>query len=134
WALADPVATVRILRILIDNALAHGPAGGAIAVEVVAGAGERAHVVVRDEGPGIGPADRERMFARFERGSAVRHGRARGGFGLGLAIARGLALRMEGSLTLDPGAPTTFRLALPAAGPLPAGDEDRLAEPSATPG
>ncbi|HEX4345631.1 MAG TPA: HAMP domain-containing sensor histidine kinase [Solirubrobacteraceae bacterium] len=132
WALADPVATVRILRILVDNALAHGPSGGAIAVEVVAGARERTYVVVRDEGPGIGPSDHERVFARFERGTAVRHGHARGGFGLGLAIARGLALRMEGSLTLDPGAPTTFRLALPAAGPLPVGDEERLAEPATT--
>lgn len=118
WALGDPVAIVQILRILVDNALAHGPAGGRIAVRIGAGR-DRTLVTVRDDGPGIDAADRERVFARFERGSAARSGQARGGFGLGLAIARGLATRMGGALTLDATAPTTFRLALTAAAPPP---------------
>jgi signal transduction histidine kinase len=54
---------------------------------------EHARLRVIDDGPGVPDAERERIFGRFERG-----GRAGGGFGLGLAIARGLARQMGGDV------------------------------------
>ena len=70
----------------------------------------RAHVT--DQGPGIDPADQQRIFERFER---VKGGE--GGTGLGLAIARRLAHSMGGDILLDsaPGQGSRFTLSLPAA-------------------
>jgi signal transduction histidine kinase len=70
---------------LVDNAVRHGPAGGEVALVAVAGPGELA-IEVHDDGPGIAPADRERVFERFSRGQ--RASGTDGGTGLGLAIAR----------------------------------------------
>jgi signal transduction histidine kinase len=124
WSRGDPDAIARVVRILLDNALRYGPPGEPI--ELTAGCtAERAHVEVADRGPGVHPAERERIFERFQRG---RSAGAEGGFGLGLAIGRELAHRMGGSLTLAgrEGAGTRFRLELPAAepdaGPAPAGE------------
>jgi signal transduction histidine kinase len=91
-ALADPMALTRIVRIVIDNALAHGT--GTVRV-AVARRGALAAVTVSDQGPGISAEDRERLFLRFERGPGAED---TAGFGLGLPIARGLARRMHGDL------------------------------------
>jgi signal transduction histidine kinase len=112
WALADPGAVARILRILLDNALRFAPAGTEVAVALRGGA--HCTVAVADRGPGIAPEEREWIFERFARGS---HARA-GGFGLGLAIGRELAARMGGELRLDDAAPepgARFVLELPVA-------------------
>jgi two-component system sensor histidine kinase TctE len=100
----------RALDNLVQNALRHA----ASEVRVTVGRRARwAHVRVADDGPGVPPADRGRIFRAGDRGSAPR-GEGRG---LGLAIARELAERHGGRLTLDavgPGA--SFRLSLPLAG------------------
>jgi signal transduction histidine kinase len=96
WTLADPTAVAQIVRILIDNALKFSPSATAVTVEV-GGDGGAATVSVRDRGPGVALADRELIFERFGRGGE----RNNGGFGLGLAIGRELALRMGGDLRLD---------------------------------
>ena len=69
-----------------------------------------ASVIVADEGPGIDPADQQRIFERFERAGAKQ-----GGTGLGLAISRRLARSMGGDVTVDsePGAGARFTLTLP---------------------
>lgn len=97
WTSADPGSVARIVRILIDNALHFAPPSSSI--EIVAGRDrDFAQVVVRDDGPGVPPGERERIFERFTRGSdAASRG---GGFGLGLAIGRELAIRMGGDLEL----------------------------------
>jgi signal transduction histidine kinase len=113
WSRGDPDAIARVVRILVDNALRYGPPGEPI--ELTTGCTtERAHVEVADRGSGVHPAERERIFERFQRG---RSASAEGGFGLGLAIGRELAHRMGGSLRITgEGAPgTRFRLELPAA-------------------
>jgi signal transduction histidine kinase len=59
--------------------------------------GSWALLVVSDHGPGVPEPERDRIFERFQRGSAAG---GHIGFGLGLAIGRELATRMGGSLTL----------------------------------
>jgi signal transduction histidine kinase len=116
WTLADPAAVARIVRILIDNALKFSPPATLVTVDVGRDGGA-ATVSVRDRGPGVPRAERELIFERFGRGGA----RTNGGFGLGLAIGRELALRMGGDLRLDDaerGASFTLSLAgAPAPGP-----------------
>ena len=106
---ADPDALRRVLDNLVQNALRH--CSGEVRLAVSA-RGERAHVVVRDDGPGVPVVDRERIFWPRERGSAP-VGRGRG---LGLAIAREIAHHHGGAVTLDPTGPgAAFRLSLPLA-------------------
>jgi signal transduction histidine kinase len=97
WAIADPGGVAQIVRILLDNALRFSPAGAELHVEVAAREGIPS-VTVQDRGPGVAPEDRERIFGRFERG---RDTAGDSGFGLGLAIGRELARRMEGDLRLE---------------------------------
>lgn len=111
WALGDPLAVARIIRALLDNALRHGAPPDTALVVTVTTDGERAAVAIRDTGDGIPDADAERIFGRFERATA----RGAHGFGLGLSIARGLARRMNGDVTLHPAHPgARFTLTLPA--------------------
>jgi len=112
WAQADPGSVARIIRILLDNALAAAPPHSTVEVRVRNGAGPPT-LEVADEGPGVPVEERELIFQRFQRGS----GRGpEGGFGLGLAIGSELAARMGGRLELaDTGPGATFRLTLPEA-------------------
>src|SRR4051794_14327111 len=114
WAMGDPTAVARIVRILADNALRFSPPGEAPEV-TLSQAGGRWLLAVSDRGPGVPDDERELIFQRFKRGSAT-GGEA--GFGLGLAIGRELADRMGGSLTLGPsetGARFVLRLEATAA-------------------
>ena len=117
-----------MVRILLDNALRHAPASSTVRV-VPSYHGEKATVAVEDEGPGVLPEDRERIFVRFERGSAPS---GESGFGLGLAIGRELARKMGGELRL---ADSTARRALRAraADQLPPGSHPEPGVPRATP-
>ncbi len=110
WAMCDPRATARLLRALLENAVRHGaPADSAVTIAVTS-SGERARIRVLDDGPGVPEAERERIFGRFERGA-----RAGAGFGLGLAIARGLARQMGGDVTAPgEGRGACFEATLPA--------------------
>ncbi len=112
WALGDPGSVARILRILLDNALRVAPRGSQVSVEL--GASPSPWLSVKDQGPGVPDEERALIFQRFKRGRET-FGQA--GFGLGLAIGRELAQRMQGSLDLvdspDPGA--TFTVTLSAA-------------------
>ncbi len=91
-ASGDRDALVRVLRNLLDNAGRH--ATSRVAVTVADGL-----VTVDDDGGGIAPADRERVFERFVRLEEAR-GREAGGSGLGLAIAREIAREHGGDVVL----------------------------------
>jgi signal transduction histidine kinase len=84
----------RLLGNLLDNAERH--ATGLITVRLIT-AGPVAVIDVVDDGPGIPPEDRERVFERFTRLDDART-RATGGTGLGLPIARRIALIHHGTL------------------------------------
>lgn len=84
-------ALARVLRNLIDNAIAHSPRGQAIDVTV----GPGANITVRDRGTGLPATVQENLFRRFWRGPA----RARDGAGLGLAIARSVLTRHRAAIT-----------------------------------
>jgi signal transduction histidine kinase len=126
WGRGDPGAVARALRILLDNALRYSPDDGMVQV-VPAYRGEHATVEISDEGPGVHPADRERIFERFERGSAAS---GEGGFGLGLAIGRELARKMGGDLVLANGSRPGARFVLTLPIEMPTGSH---AEPEPAP-
>jgi signal transduction histidine kinase len=81
---ADVQRLHQVLGNLVANAVRHAPSGGSVAVRAAAH-GATARLEVEDDGPGIAPADRSRVFERFYRSDPARTG---SGSGLGLAIAR----------------------------------------------
>lgn len=111
WVRADAHELDRAVGNLLRNALAHG--GGTPVTIGVTVRADRVALRVRDRGPGVPVGDRARIFTAGDRGSAPRAE----GRGLGLAIARDIAERHGGTLTLDPIGPgACFRLLLPLAG------------------
>ncbi|PWJ47123.1 Signal transduction histidine kinase [Quadrisphaera granulorum] len=87
---ADPERIAQVLANLLDNATRHAPPGSTVHV-VGRAEGSRAVVLeVLDAGPGVDPADRERVFDRFARTDSSRSRAAgqTGGSGLGLAIVK----------------------------------------------
>jgi signal transduction histidine kinase len=104
----DERALARAVENLVENALVHGPEGGRVTISVARDDG-RALVTVRDEGPGPDPADRDRLFERFWRGTGAS---SRPGSGLGLSIVSAIVDRHGGRVVVDGSA---FTLDLPAA-------------------
>jgi PAS domain S-box-containing protein len=113
----DPLATDIIVGQLLENAFKYSPDGGAVVVS--AGLqNDKIVVTVQDEGIGIRPEDRERVFERFVQGEAGDRRRF-GGIGLGLYIVRQLARAQGGDVAAEGrgAGGTTMRLQLRAAGP-----------------
>jgi signal transduction histidine kinase len=122
-AVTDPARVRQILLNLLSNAVKFTD-DGHVRVKLE-DARDRCCVRVTDTGPGIPPADQERIFVEFEQTSAAAN---RGGTGLGLAISRRLAELLGGSLELEQtsDAGSTFLLVLPRE--IPRGDADAGAE------
>jgi signal transduction histidine kinase len=114
---AIPEAILQVLANLLDNAAKHAPDKAPIRVEARR-VGALAVLSVTDTGPGVPPADRERVFERFTQLDSGATRRA-GGVGLGLYIARQLANAQGGDLLLTdpvpPGHGARFELRLPLA-------------------
>ncbi len=93
----NPDQIERILANLFENALRYTPPGGSVSIE---SARDRAHrlIAVRDTGIGIAPEHLDRVFDRFWRADPARW---QGGSGLGLSIARALARRHGGDVTVS---------------------------------
>lgn len=111
--LADPPLLERVLANVITNALRHNAPGAPVLVTASTHAG-RVEIRVVDRGPGIPPEDRDRVFLPFQRLGDTDNTT---GTGLGLALSRGLAEAMDGTLDVEdtPGGGTTVLLTLPAA-------------------
>ncbi|HET9709333.1 MAG TPA: HAMP domain-containing sensor histidine kinase [Gemmatimonadales bacterium] len=126
-ASVDESALRQMLLNLLDNAVKYGPDGQTVTVGLDPVRGERTRLWVQDQGPGVPPGDRERIWEQFwrlerDRGSAV------AGTGIGLSVVRELATLHRGRVWVEsaPGGGARFVLELPAA-PAPAA-------PSSTPG
>jgi two-component system, OmpR family, sensor histidine kinase KdpD len=110
----DPIQIDQVLTNVLENAIRFSPPGGELRVAVHR-MGSRVEVRVADDGPGIAPEDRERVFEPFFKRD-TRSGR--GGTGLGLAIARAIVLAHDGRVWIE-GTPTggtavVFQLPVPA--------------------
>ena len=101
-----------LVRNLVDNAVRYTPPGGSVQVRCSCTTGE-AVLEVNDTGPGIAPADRERVFDRFYRRAAAQEG----GTGLGLAIVKAIAERHGARVDLGeaPGGGLRVRVIFPRA-------------------
>ena len=117
-AIADPDQLDQVLWALLDNSARY--AGGAAIRARVAPRPEDGMlaVTIADEGPGVRPQDRDRIFERYERGAA---GAGVEGTGLGLYVSRSLCRAMGGDMVLepaDPGRPgAAFTVLLPGEPP-----------------
>jgi two-component system sensor histidine kinase KdpD len=117
----DPVQIDQMLTNLLENAIRHSPPEGRVEVQVLApapGADDPDLVRVRvvDEGPGIAPEERERVFDAFYRGAQRPE---RPGSGLGLAIAKAVVVGHGGRIWIEgaPGGGAAVVFEIPAEAP-----------------
>jgi len=96
WVHGQPEALHILLRNLLDNAVKYSPEGGQVDIGVEQGEGGST-LVVEDSGPGIAPAQRQRVFDRFYRADNA----GTPGSGLGLAIVRAIAGRHGATVELE---------------------------------
>lgn len=96
-ALIDGALMDRVLANLLDNAMKYTPEEAPIRVEAALGPNGRIDVTVEDGGPGVPEASLGAIFERFARVEG-RPGGDRRGFGLGLAVVRGLVEAMGGTV------------------------------------
>lgn len=113
----DRVVLYQAIVNLVDNAIKYGPSSSVVRV-AVSQRQATARIEVSDQGPGIPPSHRDRIFDRFYR---VDKGRSRqlGGAGLGLSLVKWAAEVHGGTVELDTveGGGSTFRLVIPAVTP-----------------
>ena len=131
--LADPGRITQILANLGDNA--RRATGGSGTVDIITGGtATSAWIVVQDDGPGVPPIDRERIFNRLVHGESSGNDR---GWGLGLPIARGFARAHGGELEYltrpDGRRGAAFRLTLPLTLPAQPGPGQAPTSPSSRP-
>jgi len=103
----DPVLVAQILRNLLLNAAAAGAGGVQVRIQP-----DPVRITVEDDGPGLDPADAERIFQWFHTTRAT-------GSGLGLPVSRRIAEALGGTLELLSPRPAIFRLELPSETPCP---------------
>ena len=111
WLLGHEPLVGEMLNNLIDNALRYGARSGQ-SVTVRLTSDPQPEIAVEDEGPGVPPEERSRIFERFHRVS----GTAAGGAGLGLAIVREIARSHGAEAWVEPGADgrgAVFRVRFP---------------------
>ena len=110
-AAVDPVQIDQVLTNLVENAVRHSPAGGTVRVHLTQ-AGRSVRARVTDEGPGIAPEEREKVFEPFYRGAEAPES---AGSGLGLAIVRAIVTAHGGRIWVEEttGGGTAFVVELP---------------------
>src|SRR5581483_1394375 len=108
---ADPPKLRQALDNLVANALKFTPRHGRVRLRVLR---EKNSIIfeIADTGPGIAESERATIFDRYRQGS---RGRAAGGAGLGLAIARGIAEAHHGTISVASGETggASFRIEIP---------------------
>lgn len=111
----DASLVEQVLVNLLENAIKYTPIGSTVRVEARPGHGEFL-LTVRDDGPGLGPGEEERVFEKFYRGTAGPRG-----FGLGLPICRAIAAAHGGRIWAENVRPhgVAFHFTLPVEDPPP---------------
>jgi two-component system, OmpR family, sensor histidine kinase VicK len=94
----DETRVHQVLTNFLENAARYSPEGAPISVAISSPAAAIARVTVRDRGPGIAPAEQQRIFERFVRGAAAE---GKGGLGIGLYLCRTIIERHGGALGVD---------------------------------
>ena len=114
WVGTDRTSAVQILDNLISNAVKYAPPQTRVLVRATRD-GERVHIAVQDEGPGLSAEDQAKLFSRFSRLSARPTG-GESSTGLGLSIVKRLAEAMQGTIHCESrlGEGATFTVSLPA--------------------
>lgn len=109
----DRLSLEQIIDNLISNAVKYGGGTPILITATADFENDAAVICVRDNCPGIAPADQSRIFERFER--AVRPGEQVTGFGVGLWIVRQLTVAMGGTITVhsEPGVGSAFTITMP---------------------
>ncbi|HEY0625988.1 MAG TPA: ATP-binding protein [Allosphingosinicella sp.] len=109
----DAGRMLQVMSNLLSNAAKFSPEGGIVTVRLTE-EGEHARISVIDQGPGISPEFRERLFNRFAQEDASSQ-RGQSGTGLGLAITKEIVERHGGAITLDEAVErgATFHVTLP---------------------
>jgi len=122
----DPARIERAVDNLLSNAIKYSPHGGrvVVAVELSAPSHESVALRVRDQGIGIQPADRARVFEWFGRGETAKQNKIVG-IGIGLAGVKQIVEQHGGSISVDSeeGIGSTFTMTLPIGGSQPQDDE-----------
>ncbi len=110
---ADPPLLERVIANLVTNAVRHTPAGRSVLINA-SSLGDRVELRIVDQGRGLRPEDRDRVFQPFQRLGDTDNST---GLGLGLALSRGLTEAMGGTLTPEdtPGGGLTMVVSLPVA-------------------
>jgi signal transduction histidine kinase len=126
-SVVDPGALRQMLLNLLDNAVKYGPLGQTVTI-TLRRVGERVRVMVDDQGPGIPPEHRDRVWEPYQRlESAV--AAAVAGSGIGLAVVRQLVALHGGRAWVEaaPGRGARFAIELPGIGNRDSGIEQRSA-------
>lgn len=116
-AMVDSDRLVQVFTNLVSNAIKFSPAGSAVRLAIETGE-DAVRITVRDQGPGIPPAFRDKIFGKFQQAD-LSDAKAKNGTGLGLAIARSIVLMHHGDIGFEPtpGGGTTFIVTLPWSAP-----------------
>lgn len=114
-ALADPDRLTQVVTNLLSNAVKFSPRGAEVVV-IIENRNATIRISVRDHGPGIPDAFKDRIFERFAQVDAT-DVRLKGGAGLGLSIVKQIVERLDGEVDFEaaPGGGTVFHVLLPAA-------------------
>jgi signal transduction histidine kinase len=111
---ADPIRLQQILQNILDNSLKYTPSGSAVKINCKA-SHDYLEIIVSDSGPGIPAEVLDKIFTPFQPNFLQKEG----SYGLGLAIAKKLALQMNGDLKVEStkGKGSVFRIILPRVNP-----------------
>ena len=117
--MGDPESLMELLENLVSNAIKYSPEGGAVQISL-ARAGDRAEISVSDQGIGIPPDEKDRVFDEFYRATNARAS-GKDGTGLGLSIVKAIVDAHGGEVSVggELGAGSVFRVMFPRAGASP---------------
>ena len=115
-AKVDPTRFQQVVRNVLANAIRFSPIGESLAIEGDIDVDNRIHIRIADRGPGIPPAELDKIFEAFVQSSKTKDGS--GGTGLGLAICRKILEAHGGEIRAEnnPDCGSTFHIYLPARG------------------